>query len=65
MRPALEDRARILTLLVPITLVVETLLDHRDPVAAMALLVQWLGQAEEIPLAHAIQWRISWSIMKR
>ena len=33
-------------------LVVETLLDHRDPVAAMALLVQWLGQADEIPLVE-------------
>ena len=33
-------------------LVIETLLDHRDPVAAMALLVQWLGQAEEIPLVE-------------
>jgi hypothetical protein len=33
-------------------LVVETLLDRRDPVAAMALLVQWLSQAEEIPLAE-------------
>ena len=31
-------------------LVVETLLDRRDLVAAMALLVQWLSQAEEIPL---------------
>ncbi len=34
------------------TLVIETLLDHRDPVAAMALLVQWLSQAEEIPLTE-------------
>ena len=33
-------------------LVVETLLDRRDPVAAMALLVQWLSQAEEIPLVE-------------
>jgi hypothetical protein len=33
-------------------LVIETLLDHRDPVAAMALLVQWLGQAEDIPLVE-------------
>jgi hypothetical protein len=33
-------------------LVIETLLDRRDPVAAMALLVQWLGQAEEIPLVE-------------
>ena len=33
-------------------LVIETLLDHRDPVAAMALLVQWLSQAEEIPLVE-------------
>ncbi len=33
-------------------LVIETLLDRRDPVAAMALLVQWLSQAEEIPLAE-------------
>ena len=32
--------------------VVDTLLDHRDPVAAMALLVQWLSQAEEIPLVE-------------
>ena len=31
-------------------LVIDTLLDHRDLVAAMALLVQWLSQAEEIPL---------------
>ena len=33
-------------------LVVDALLDHRDPVAAMALLVQWLSQAEEIPLVE-------------
>jgi hypothetical protein len=33
-------------------LVIETLLDRRDPVAAMALLVQWLSQAEEIPLVE-------------
>ena len=33
-------------------LVIDTLLDHRDPVAAMALLVQWLSQAEEIPLVE-------------
>ncbi len=33
-------------------LVVDTLLDHRDPVAAMALLMQWLSQAEEIPLVE-------------
>ena len=33
-------------------LVIETLLDHRDRVAAMALLVQWLNQADEIPLAE-------------
>ena len=32
--------------------VIDTLLDHRDPVAAMALLVQWLSQAEEIPLVE-------------
>ena len=31
-------------------LVVDALLEHRDPVAAMALLVQWLSQAGEIPL---------------
>ena len=31
---------------------IETLLDRRDPVAAMALLVQWLSQAEEIPLVE-------------
>lgn len=31
---------------------VETLLDHRDLVAAMALLVHWLSQAEEVPLAE-------------
>ncbi|NLY03159.1 MAG: hypothetical protein GXY83_44490 [Rhodopirellula sp.] len=31
-------------------LLVEALLDHRDPVAAMALLVHWLGQGEEVPL---------------
>jgi hypothetical protein len=33
-------------------MVIDTLLDHRDPVAAMALLVQWLGQAKEIPLVE-------------
>jgi len=33
-------------------LVVETLLDRADPVAAMALLMQWLSQAEEIPLVE-------------
>ena len=33
-------------------LVIDTLLDHRDLVAAMALLVQWLSQAEEIPLVE-------------
>lgn len=33
-------------------LVIETLLDNGDLVAAMALLVQWLGQAEEIPLVE-------------
>ncbi len=33
-------------------LVIETLLDRRDLVAAMALLVQWLSQADEIPLAE-------------
>ncbi len=33
-------------------LVIETLLDRRDPVAAMALLVQWLSQADEIPLVE-------------
>jgi hypothetical protein len=32
--------------------VVNALLDHHDPVAAMALLVQWLSQAEEIPLVE-------------
>lgn len=32
--------------------VVDTLLDHRDFVAAMALLVQWLSQAEKIPLVE-------------
>jgi hypothetical protein len=31
-------------------LLVESLLEHHDPVAAMALLVHWLGQAEQIPL---------------
>ncbi len=33
-------------------LVIDTLLDRRDPVAAMALLVQWLSQADEIPLVE-------------
>ena len=33
-------------------LVIETLLDRRDPVAAMALLVQWLSQADEINLVE-------------
>ncbi|MEN6367504.1 MAG: hypothetical protein ABFC88_11870 [Thermoguttaceae bacterium] len=33
-------------------LVIETLLDRRDPVAAMALLMQWLSQADEIPLVE-------------
>ena len=33
-------------------LVVDALLEHRDPVAAMALLVQWLSQAGEIPLVE-------------
>ena len=31
-------------------LVVESLLDQGDPVAAMALLVQWINQSDEIPL---------------
>ena len=31
-------------------LVVNALLEHRDPVAAMALLVQWLSESGEIPL---------------
>jgi hypothetical protein len=34
------------------SLVVDTLLEHRDPVAAMALLMQWLSQAEEISLVE-------------
>jgi hypothetical protein len=34
------------------SLVVEALLEHRDPVAAMALLVHWLSQVEEISLAE-------------
>ncbi len=33
-------------------LVVDALLEHRDPVAAMALLVQWLSRSNEIPLAE-------------
>ncbi|MCE5303022.1 MAG: hypothetical protein LLF97_07935 [Planctomycetaceae bacterium] len=33
-------------------LVIETLLDRRDPVAAMSLLMQWLSQADEIPLVE-------------
>ncbi len=33
-------------------LLVEALLEHRDLVAAMSLLVHWLSQAEEIPLAE-------------
>lgn len=33
-------------------LVVDTLLEHHDFVAAMGLLVQWLSQAEEIPLVE-------------
>lgn len=33
-------------------LLVEALLDERDLVAAMALLVHWLSQAEEVPLAE-------------
>ncbi len=33
-------------------LVIDTLLDHRDFVAAMALIVQWLSQAAEIPLVE-------------
>ena len=45
-------------------LVVEALLEQRDAVAAMALLVQWLSQAEQIPLVEesyafhdlAMQW---------
>jgi hypothetical protein len=32
--------------------VVETLLDHGDFVAAMALLVQWLSQSDEVPLVE-------------
>ncbi len=32
--------------------VIDTLLEHRDPVAAMALLIQWLSQAGEISLAE-------------
>lgn len=33
-------------------LVVETLLEHRDPVASMALLMQWISQTDEIELAE-------------
>jgi hypothetical protein len=33
-------------------LVVDALLEQRDPVAAMALLVQWLSQAHQIPLVE-------------
>ena len=33
-------------------LVIEALLGHGDPVASMALLMQWLSQADEIPLAE-------------
>ena len=33
-------------------LVVDALLEQRSPVASMALLVQWLSQAEHIPLAE-------------
>ena len=33
-------------------LVVDALLEQRSPVAAMALLVQWLSQADQIPLAE-------------
>lgn len=32
--------------------VIDALLDHGDPVASMALLMQWLSQAEEIPLTE-------------
>ncbi len=44
-------------------LVVEALLQQRDLVAAMALLIQWLSQSEEIPLIeegysfHELAWR--------
>lgn len=33
-------------------LVVDALLEQRDPVAAMALLVQWLSQSDQIPLSE-------------
>ncbi|MGD0901036.1 MAG: hypothetical protein ABR915_24665, partial [Thermoguttaceae bacterium] len=33
-------------------LVVDALLEQRDPVASMALVVQWLSQADEIPLVE-------------
>ena len=33
-------------------LVVDALLEQRSPVASMALLVQWLSQADQIPLAE-------------
>ncbi len=33
-------------------LVIEALLGHGDPVASMALLMQWLSQADQIPLAE-------------
>ncbi len=33
-------------------LVIEALLGHGDPVASMALLMQWLSQSEQIPLAE-------------
>jgi hypothetical protein len=36
----------------PYAMVVDALLEQRDPVSAMALLVQWLSQAEEIPLVE-------------
>ena len=50
-------------------LVVEALLEQRDLVASMALLIQWLSQAEQIPLAEeshsldrlAVRWmRLLW-----
>ena len=52
-RPGLLAAARrALPLAEGLCPVVDTLLDHRDPVAAMALLVQWLSQADEIPLVE-------------
>jgi hypothetical protein len=47
-----RDRAEQFRSAKAYALVVDALLEQRSPVASMALLVQWLSQADQIPLAE-------------